>query len=31
MSICFFITGLVYELGTPDIGIIQFILKINKQ
>lgn len=27
----FFITGLVYELGPPDIGIIQFILKINKQ
>ena len=22
----FFITGLVYELGPPDIGIIQFIL-----
>lgn len=31
MSICFFITGLVYELGPPDIGIIQFIFKLNKQ
>ena len=31
MSICFFIIGLVYELLPPDIGIIQFILKINKQ
>lgn len=27
----FFITGLVYELGPPDIGIIQFIFKLNKQ
>ena len=27
----FFITGLVYELGPPDIGIIQFIFKIDKQ
>jgi hypothetical protein len=24
-------TGLVYELGPPDIGIIQFIFKLNKQ
>ncbi len=32
MSICFFfITGLVYELGPPHIGIIQFIFKLNKQ
>ena len=29
--IFFFITGLVYELGPPDIGIIQFIFKLNKQ
>ena len=27
----FFITGLVYELGPPDIGIIQFIFKLSKQ
>ena len=27
----FFITGLVYELGPPDIGIIQFIFKLNGQ
>ena len=27
----FFITGLVHELGPPDIGIIQFIFKLNKQ
>ena len=27
----FFITGLVYELGPPDIGIIQFIFILNKQ
>ena len=32
MSVCFFfITGLVYELGPPGIGIIQFIFKLNKQ
>ena len=29
--IFFFITGLVYELGPPGIGIIQFIFKLNKQ
>lgn len=27
----FFITGLVYELGPPDIGIFQSIFKLNKQ
>ena len=27
----FFITGLVYELGPPDIGIIQFIFKLIKK
>ena len=27
----FFIIGLVYELGPPDIGFIQFIFKLNKQ
>lgn len=27
----FFITGLVYELGPPDIVIFQSIYKLNKQ
>lgn len=27
----FFITGLVYELGPPDIGIFHYFLKLNKQ
>ena len=27
----FFITGLVYELGPADIGIIQFIFKLIKK
>lgn len=27
----FFITGLVYELGSPDIGILHYIFKLNKQ
>ena len=27
----FFITGLVYELGPPDIVIFQSIFKLNKQ
>ena len=27
----FFNVGLVYELGPPDIGVIQFIFNLNKQ